>query len=98
MPRVVDRQQRFCARRNRCRHAFWIDVQGIFTDVNENRLTALIKYAVRGCRKRQWRRDRLISDSKSSGKSGAMQRCRPAAETHGITSAIPRRECFLKLT
>ena len=36
--------------------------------------------------------------SKSGGKSGAMQRCGPAAETHGIARANPRRERFFKLT
>src|SRR6266550_3736078 len=68
MSSVVDRQQRFRARRDTFRNAFRINIQGVFANISEDRFSALIEDAVRGRRKRQRRRYGVIADSESSRK------------------------------
>src|SRR3954463_11995994 len=52
MPCIVDRQQRLSTRRDTFQNTFRIDVQRISTNICEDRLSALIKNAVRSRRER----------------------------------------------
>src|SRR5581483_1644097 len=61
-----------------------IDIQRVAADIGEDRGGALIQDAVRGCGKRHWRSDRLVTRLKTGGKCGSVQGSRSGTEADGV--------------
>src|SRR5690349_4218440 len=75
---------------------FWVEIQGVETDIGEYGSGVLIQNAVRRSGKGHGRSNGFITRFQSSSKSSSMKCRRTRAETHCVFSANPVRKGLFK--
>src|ERR1700679_4360609 len=97
MARVIYRKDGSCARSNLRGDFLRIKVERIGAHVGENRNRALVEDTIRRGGKGQRSSDGFVALLEPGGEGRTVQRRSRGAETHGVFSAYPGRECFLEL-
>src|ERR1700728_4995823 len=97
MARVIYRKDGSCAWSNLRRDFLRIKVERIGAHVGENRNRALVEDTIRRGGKGQRSSDGFVALLEPGGEGRTVHSRSRGAETHGVFSAYPRRECFLEL-